>query len=182
MNNNYHHIYDGGNGGRDNSLSLSRRTISLDTVFYLLSNQRRRYVLYCLNRFPGNVIELDHLVQYVAAMERKLQSDVDADDDTGADVDAGADGDADADTVTGIGVGTTETDSSYDSAPIDQDTSTYRHKLAVDLLHTHLPKLADAGVIDYDTRSGTIRYWVHPSLLEWLEHAEYKECDRRSGS
>lgn len=32
--------------------------------------------------------------------------------------------------------------------------------LAIELEHTHLPKLADHGVVDYDRRSGAVRY--HP--------------------
>lgn len=34
------------------------------------------------------------------------------------------------------------------------------------LLHSHLPKLADYGFIEYDPRSGAIRYTDVPSLLE----------------
>lgn len=33
-----------------------------------------------------------------------------------------------------------------------------RDQLAVRLVHSHLPKLADYGVIEYDLRSGTVRY------------------------
>lgn len=43
------------------------------------------------------------------------------------------------------------------------------------LRHIHLPKLADAGVIEHDVRSETVRYWRQPSVEEWLEHARYKE-------
>ena len=34
-----------------------------------------------------------------------------------------------------------------------------------DLYHHHLPKLADAGVIDYDERTLTTRSWDHAELL-----------------
>jgi DNA-binding transcriptional ArsR family regulator len=33
-----------------------------------------------------------------------------------------------------------------------------RDELAIQLHHTHLPKLADAGVVEYDHRSGAVRY------------------------
>ena len=33
-----------------------------------------------------------------------------------------------------------------------------REELAIRLQHTHLPKLADHGVIDFDHRTGTVRY------------------------
>lgn len=33
-----------------------------------------------------------------------------------------------------------------------------RDQLAVKLVHSHLPKLAEYGVIEYDPRSGTVRY------------------------
>ena len=35
---------------------------------------------------------------------------------------------------------------------------TERSELAIDLRHTHLPKLADHGVLEYDRRSGAVRY------------------------
>lgn len=34
--------------------------------------------------------------------------------------------------------------------------------IVIGLHHIHLPKLADCGLIDYDARSGTIRYDRHP--------------------
>jgi len=33
-----------------------------------------------------------------------------------------------------------------------------REQLAIQLQHTHLPKLADYGVVEYDHRNGTIQY------------------------
>ena len=34
-----------------------------------------------------------------------------------------------------------------------------REALAIRLQHSHLPKLADHGVVDYDHRSGAVRYY-----------------------
>lgn len=168
MSNTYDRLYNGGDGdgGTNHSSRWPRRDIPLDTIFSLLSDQHRRYALYCLNRLPGNVIELDDLVQYVAAMETNSQPKS-SDTNINTNID------------TTIGAGSTR---DSESSGTDTGREMNHHKLAVALLHSHLPKLANAGVIEYDARSGTIRYWVHPSLQEWIEHAEYKECERRSGS
>ena len=39
-------------------------------------------------------------------------------------------------------------------------------RLAVTLHHTHLPKLADVGFIEYDDRSETVRYRGEPAVEE----------------
>ena len=61
--------------------------------------------------------------------------------------------------------------------PGQNPTATESHRDAVrtELQHVHLPKLADAGMLEHDRRSETVRYWMQPSLEEWLEHAEHKE-------
>lgn len=45
-----------------------------------------------------------------------------------------------------------------------------RDRLRVDLHHRHLPKLAAAGIVDYDARSNTVRYWGQPTVEKWAEH------------
>lgn len=37
-------------------------------------------------------------------------------------------------------------------------------QVTIQLHHSALPRLADAGVIDYDSRSKTVRYQGHPKL------------------
>ncbi|MFC6975612.1 ArsR family transcriptional regulator [Halomicroarcula sp. GCM10025709] len=41
-----------------------------------------------------------------------------------------------------------------------------------ELLETHLPKLHDLGVLDFDERSETVRYWGSPTVEKWAEHAD----------
>ncbi|MFB6256683.1 MAG: hypothetical protein ABEH58_08180 [Haloplanus sp.] len=77
----------------------------------MLSNQRRRYVLYYLNRNPGSV-SLRDLAERIAAWE----NDVDVDD-------------------------------------VDYRQ---RKRVYTSLHQTHLPKLDEAGIVDYDRDGGTI--------------------------
>lgn len=39
----------------------------------------------------------------------------------------------------------------------DEADGSTRERVAIALYHAHLPKLADSGVIDYDSRSGFVR-------------------------
>ncbi|AZH26282.1 DUF7344 domain-containing protein [Haloplanus aerogenes] len=85
--------------------------LSKDTIFSMLSNQRRRYVLYHLNREPGPVALRD-LAEQIAAWENDV-----------------------------------------DVADLDYK----QRKRAYTSLHqTHLPKLDDVGIVDYDRDGGTI--------------------------
>jgi DNA-binding transcriptional ArsR family regulator len=43
-------------------------------------------------------------------------------------------------------------------------------ELAIQLEHQHLPRLDEAGVVDFDDRSNTVRYWGQPTVEKWLEH------------
>jgi hypothetical protein len=45
-----------------------------------------------------------------------------------------------------------------------------QERLAIDLHHRHLPKLSAAGIIDYDPRSNTARYWGQPTVEKWARH------------
>ena len=102
-------------------------TPSLDQIFDLLSDRRRRYVLYCLYGSQDGVATVDDVAEYVLTLE-----------------------------------GSTV-------------TAETRQRLMTTLGHIHLPRLEDAGIVEYDTRSNTVRYWGQPSLEEWLEHAYHKE-------
>ena len=65
----------------------------------------------------------------------------------------------------------TQDDSANSEASVDERVRSVR----IELQHVHLPKLEDAGIIELDRRSETVRYWTQPSLEEWLEHAKHKE-------
>ncbi|ELY79800.1 hypothetical protein [Natrinema pallidum] len=119
---------------------------SLDLVFDLLSNSRRRYVLYDLNDRPDGVATIENLTENVIALEEATACDT-----------------ADGESTTG---------STADSDATDQRTG-----VQLELQHVHLPKLEDAGVLEHDRRSETVRYWTQPSLEEWLEHAHHKEFE-----
>ncbi len=65
----------------------------------------------------------------------------------------------------------------HETAGTDTDNHSTREEVRIDLRHTHLPRLADAGAVDYDRRHGTIRFTDSPALEEWVDHAQYKEFD-----
>ncbi|QCC60429.1 hypothetical protein NP511_00285 [Natrinema thermotolerans] len=117
---------------------------SLDLVFDLLSNRRRRYALYYLNQQSDGVATVAALAQNVVAFERIAAEDADR-------------------------------DSARSPPDRDADPADERETVRVELRHVHLPKLEDAGVLEHDRRSETVRYWGQPSLEEWLEHAHHKE-------
>ena len=41
-----------------------------------------------------------------------------------------------------------------------------------DLVEVHLPRLDEAGILDFDRRSESVRYWGQPTLEKWAEHAD----------
>ncbi|WP_436929521.1 ArsR/SmtB family transcription factor [Halosimplex halobium] len=45
-----------------------------------------------------------------------------------------------------------------DALAADRSAATDRDQLHISNQHVHLPKLADAGVVAFDPRSGTVRY------------------------
>jgi DNA-binding transcriptional ArsR family regulator len=85
--------------------------LSKDTIFSMLSNQRRRYVLYYLNQRSGTV-SLRDLAERIAAWENDV-----------------------------------------DVADLDYKQ---RKRVYTSLHQTHLPKLDEAGIVDYDQEEGTI--------------------------
>lgn len=45
------------------------------------------------------------------------------------------------------------------------------------LHHIHMPKLADAGVIDFDPGSQVVRYWGDDMLEDWLARIRAEETE-----
>lgn len=52
-----------------------------------------------------------------------------------------------------------------------------RDRIEAVLRHTHLPKLAAVGVIEYDSRSRELRYWRYDRLEETLEFVRSKASE-----
>jgi len=46
-----------------------------------------------------------------------------------------------------------------------------RERATIRLHHTHLPKLEDEGVVEYDARSETVRYRGSEAVTAWVEFA-----------
>ncbi len=113
---------------REATALATARTPSLDLVFDILADQRRRYALYYLYGSSDGVATVDEIADHVVSLEEYGDS-------------------------------------------VDD----HRLHVVTSLQHMHLPKLEDAGVLEYDPRSETVRYWNQPSLEEWLEHAQHKE-------
>ncbi|MFC7168642.1 DUF7344 domain-containing protein [Halobium salinum] len=97
-------------------------TISQDEVFDVLSNERRRYLLYYLKQSDDEVVELSDISSQLAAWEQ-------------------------------------ETTPEY----IDYAD---RKNVHTALYQFHLPKMAEAGFLDYDKRSGRIELTDHARNLD----------------
>lgn len=63
---------------------------------------------------------------------------------------------------------------SHLSKIIARQEATEVNQISTQLRHSTLPRLEDAGVIDYDPRSNTVRYLGHPDLEALLNAIQ--EC------
>ena len=52
------------------------------------------------------------------------------------------------------------------------DGSSDRTYLRASLHHTHLPKLDDAEVVDYDAGDGTVQYRGDPFIEQWVDRID----------
>lgn len=53
-----------------------------------------------------------------------------------------------------------------------------QERVEITLEHDHLPKLVELDLVEYDRASRKLWYRPRPALVEWLEHAAYKELPR----
>lgn len=52
----------------------------------------------------------------------------------------------------------------------EDSMDTHRESVRIALHHNHLPRLADAALIDYDDRTEIVRNWGEPSLIQWAQN------------
>lgn len=119
--------------GAEDFAALTRTstvTERLSTVFHLLCDPRRRYLLYYLVMVDGDVVEIPAAVNAV---------------------------------------------SNFEAADTETDDTSPKAEIRIALHHNHLPRLSNAGILDYDERQGTIRFTGNPALEEWVEHARQSE-------
>lgn len=62
-----------------------------------------------------------------------------------------------------------------DDQEADQLDAATLERVTISLVHQHLPLLADASVVDYDSRSETVRYTASPTLESFLTLAHEVE-------
>ncbi|NHN46002.1 DUF247 domain-containing protein [Halostella sp. JP-L12] len=96
--------------------------VETDALFEVLSRERRRYALYCLQRYR-NPMALADLADEVARMEHDARS--------------------------------------VAAVPEEEVKSVY-----MNLYHTHVPKMADAGVAEYDQDGDAVRLTHEFSTLD----------------
>ena len=96
---------------RRETLMAEESELALDDAFNILSNSRRRYILYYLYT-RSEPATIDELAGQIAAWENEI--------------------------------------------PIEELDDTARRRVYVSLYQTHLPKLDDFGIADYDRDDGTV--------------------------
>lgn len=113
-----------------------------DERFELLSNARRRLVLYELYR-AGTALDVDELSAAVAAAERRVR----------------------ARTRTGV-VPTPGVPEARNGVTAASPSGEARRRVHASLVGTHLPKLAASGLVEYDGRTVALPAWTsHDGVL-----------------
>lgn len=160
---------DGGDapgGGPERPNRDAGTTRTLDTVFDLLRRSRRRYLLYHLYASDDGLSTLEAATEAVFRYEHAGTRSTE--------VERGSTPDRTA----------SRTADSAASRTVDLTTvspeSTTRLAIRLDLHHVHIPRVVDAGFVDYDPRQGDVRLDGHASLQRWLARAMRHELHRSS--
>ncbi|MCU4926496.1 hypothetical protein OB905_10960 [Halobacteria archaeon AArc-dxtr1] len=61
------------------------------------------------------------------------------------------------------------------SSEVSRYVDADRQTVDISLRHTHLPKLDDAGIVDYDRQSEVVQYDGHQLIDEALAHTEAED-------
>lgn len=147
----------------------------VDQVLSTLARRDNRYVLGYLHDSPDEVASLGELVDHVldrmdsADREGSGAREGGSSSEDGAVSGGGAASEDGA--VSGAGAASEDGADSGGGADPDGTVDTSRRKrVTARLHHSTLPKLADAGVVDYDPRTGTVRYRGHPLVDRCSDH------------
>lgn len=62
----------------------------------------------------------------------------------------------------------------------DEQPADHRERVAAALYHNHLPRLDELGVVEFDRRSGVVRFRGDAAVEEWIEHAAALSLPGRS--
>jgi hypothetical protein len=103
---------------------------SFDQTLGLISDPRRRTLLYRLKDLGSGTLSFDDLVDGVVRREKSIPA---------------------------------------------RDPPESREAVRVSLAHAHLPKLADLGIVEYDSSDGTVRYHENPALESFVRYVETLE-------
>ncbi|MCU4740669.1 DUF7344 domain-containing protein [Natronoglomus mannanivorans] len=72
---------------------------------------------------------------------------------------------------------TSESDSGTSDEEKEKEEEELHEQVAMDIHHNHLPRLTEMGLVEYDDRSTTIRYYGHPLLEAILEATTEAETE-----
>jgi len=115
------------------TLMVEESELALDDAFNILSNSRRRYILYYLYT-RSEPATIDELAGQIAAWENEI--------------------------------------------PVEELDDTARRRVYVSLYQTHLPKLDDFGIADYDRDDGTVTLTEGAEeIVRYLPVEEHEERD-----
>lgn len=78
-----------------------------------------------------------------------------------------ADRDSDAADVGTLAAAVVQRGRERDVVPAETTESAVRDAL----VEEHLPRLDESGVLDFDARSESVRYWGHATVEKWADHA-----------